>query len=56
LAEQNKNIAQYLHGAVAAQPEPIPLNPPPPPTPTKQAARNPLQHCRASPGHPCVVR
>jgi UPF0755 protein len=57
LAEQNRNIVQYLHGAVAAQPEPIPLNPPPPPpTATKQAARNPLQHCRASPGHPCVVR
>jgi UPF0755 protein len=57
LAEQNKNIAQYLHGAVAAPPEPVPLNPPPPPAPAKQAARtNPLQHCRASPGHPCLVR
>jgi UPF0755 protein len=56
LAEQNRNIAQYLHGAAVAQPEPVPLNPPPPPpAPAKQAARN-VQHCRASPGHPCVVR
>jgi len=55
LAEQSRNIAQYLHGVAAAEPEPVPLNPPPLPVPTKQAARS-QQHCRASPGHPCVVR
>ena len=56
LAEQNKNIALYEHGAVAAPPEPVPLNPPPPAS-AKQAARGlPQQHCRASPGHACVVR
>jgi UPF0755 protein len=56
LAEQNRNITLYLHGAVVAPPEPVPLNPPPPPPPAKQAARASQQHCRASPGHPCVIR
>ena len=57
LAEHNRNVAQYLHGTAAAEPEPIPLHPPlpPVPAPTKQAARA-TQHCRASPGHPCLVR
>lgn len=57
LAEHNRNVAQYLHGTLIAEPEPVPLSPLPPPAPTKQAARsNPQQHCRASPGHPCLVR
>ena len=57
LAEHNKNVAQYLHGAPVADPEPVPLvaPPPPAPAPSKQAARS-QQHCRASPGHPCLVR
>ena len=57
LAEHNKNVAQYLHGTAVAEPEPVPLAPPPPPppAPAKQAARG-QQHCRASPGHPCLVR
>jgi len=58
LIEHNRNVAQYLHGAPAAAAEPVPLNPPPPPPPsppTRQAAGT-QQHCRASPGHPCVVR
>jgi UPF0755 protein len=57
LAEHNKNVAQYLHGAPVAEPEPVPLTPPPrpAPAPAKQAARA-QQHCRASPGHPCPVR
>jgi UPF0755 protein len=59
LAEQNRNVAAYLHGAALIEPEPVPANAPPlvMPTPAKQAARSqPQQHCRASPGHPCVVR
>jgi peptidoglycan lytic transglycosylase G len=57
LAEHNKNVAQYLHGTPVAEPEPVPLAPPAPPAPApaKQAARS-QQHCRASPGHPCLVR
>jgi len=56
LAEHNKNVAQYLHGSPVVEPEPIPAAAPPAPTaPTKQA-RVGQQHCRASPGHPCVVR
>jgi len=57
LAEHNRNVAQYLHGAAVMEPEPVPLAPPPPPAPapSRQAARS-QQHCRASPGHPCVVR
>jgi UPF0755 protein len=56
LVEQNRNVAAYLHGAAPAEPEPVPLNPPPPAVPTKQASGNNQQHCRASPGHPCVLR
>jgi len=57
LVEQNRNVAAYLHGAAAAEAEPAPANPPPPPVaaPTKQAS-GVQQHCRASPGHPCVLR
>jgi UPF0755 protein len=56
LAEHNRNVAAYQHSPAAAA-EPVPLNPPPPPVvpPVTQAARA-QQHCRASPGHPCVVR
>jgi UPF0755 protein len=57
LAEHNRNVAQYLHGASVSEPEPVPAIPPPPSAPPpKQAARAPQQHCRASPGHPCAVR
>jgi UPF0755 protein len=60
LAEQNRNVAAYLAatGATpAAAAEPVPANPPPPPVvaPATQAA-GAQQHCRASPGHPCVLR
>lgn len=56
LTEHNRNVATYLHGATAADAEPIPANPPPLPVmPAKQVSRN-QPHCRASPGHPCVVR
>ncbi|HXC29212.1 MAG TPA: endolytic transglycosylase MltG [Stellaceae bacterium] len=44
LADHNRNVATYLHGATAAEAEPVPANAPP----LKQA-------CRAAPGHPCVV-
>ncbi|HTZ38326.1 MAG TPA: endolytic transglycosylase MltG [Stellaceae bacterium] len=62
LVEQNRNIVTYLH-APPFDIEPVPLNPPPlvvMPTPakpasTKQAAQIPPSHCRASPGHRCVV-
>jgi UPF0755 protein len=59
LAEQNRNVATYLHGTASVEAEPVPANPPPPPVPaapTRQASRAPQQHCRASPGHPCVLR
>jgi UPF0755 protein len=59
LAEHNRNVAQYLHEPPPAAAEPVPLNPPPPPpppAPAKQASRAPRQHCRASPGHPCLAR
>jgi peptidoglycan lytic transglycosylase G len=56
LAEQERNIATYLHVAPSAEAEPVPANPPPPPpAPLKQASRT-QGHCRASPGHPCVLR
>ena len=55
LAEHNRNVATYLHGATPAEAEPVPLNPPPPVVPARQASRT-QQHCRASPGHSCVVR
>jgi UPF0755 protein len=58
LAEHYRNVAAYTHGAAAAEAEPVPANPPPPPVapaPVKQASRA-QNHCRASPGHPCVVR
>jgi peptidoglycan lytic transglycosylase G len=54
LVEHNRNVATYLHGAAAAEAEPVPANPPPP-APARQASRA-QSHCRASPGHPCVVR
>jgi UPF0755 protein len=57
LAEQNRNVATYLHGVTPAEAEPVPASPPPPPVvPAKQASRAPGSHCRASPGHPCVLR
>lgn len=58
LAEHYRNVAAYLHGTAAAEAEPVPVNPPPPPVappPARQASRA-QNHCRASPGHPCVVR
>ena len=60
LLEHNRNVAAYLHGTAAAAAEPVPTNPPPPPavpavTSMRQAS-GPQQHCRASPGHPCVVQ
>jgi UPF0755 protein len=69
LAEHNRNVAAYMHGAAAAEAEPVPTNPPPanpsppnPPNPPSPPAAAPAkqasgvqQHCRASPGHPCVV-
>jgi UPF0755 protein len=56
LAEHNRNVAAYLHGTAAAEAEAPPANPPlSPAIPTRQAS-GPQQHCRASPGHPCVVR
>ncbi|HML10590.1 MAG TPA: endolytic transglycosylase MltG [Stellaceae bacterium] len=48
LADHNHNVVTYLHGATAAEAEPAPANPP-------QTAGN-QQHCRVSPGHPCVLR
>jgi len=56
LAEHNKNVAQYLHGAAPAEAEPVPANPPPPPAPPPRQAARSQQRCRASPGHPCLVR
>jgi peptidoglycan lytic transglycosylase G len=53
LADHNRNVATYLHGPAAAEAEPVPANPPP--APVKQAA-GAQSHCRASPGHPCVLR
>ncbi|HZK91195.1 MAG TPA: endolytic transglycosylase MltG [Stellaceae bacterium] len=57
LVEHNRNVATFLHGAAAAEAEPAPDNPPRPPAagPAKQAAGS-QQHCRASPGHPCILR
>jgi UPF0755 protein len=56
LAAHNRNVVAYLHGPPAAEAEPVPLNPPPLPiVPAKQVSRN-QPHCRASPGHPCVMR
>lgn len=60
LAEHNRNVAQYLKGAVPGEAEPVPLNPPPvvappPPTAVQNTARA-QQHCRATPTHRCVVR
>ncbi len=55
LPEHNRNVATYLHGVTPAEAEPVPANPPPPPAPGKQASRT-QPHCRASPGHPCLLR
>jgi UPF0755 protein len=59
LGEHNRNVATYLHGAATVEAEPVPANPPPSPAPApapvRQAAGT-TTHCRASPGHPCVVR
>jgi UPF0755 protein len=55
LAEQNHNVATYLRGTSAAEVEPVPANPPVPTVPANQASRA-QPHCRASPGHPCVLR
>ena len=59
LAEHNRNVATYLHGETAVNAEPVPANPPPPPVvapPARQASGGAQQHCRASPGHPCLLR
>jgi UPF0755 protein len=53
LADHNRNVATYLHGATAAEAEPAPANPPAAPV-TQTVGAQP--HCRASPGHPCVMR
>ena len=50
LADHNRNVATYLHGAAAAEAEPAPANS----AATLAAQAQP--HCRASPGHPCVTR
>jgi len=55
LAEHNRNVATYLH-APAAEAEPAPAHPPPSPIVPAHQGSGPQQHCRASPGHPCVVR
>jgi UPF0755 protein len=67
LAEHNRNVAAYVNAAAAAATataEPVPANPPvappvgpPAAAPSRQASgAQPQQHCRASPGHPCVLR
>jgi UPF0755 protein len=63
LAEHNRNVATYLRGPATAGAEPAPANPPPPvpapvaaPAPPARQAAGAHQHCRASPGHPCVAR
>jgi UPF0755 protein len=56
LAEHNRNVATYLHGTAAAEAETPPVNPPQPPAAPARQASGPQQHCRASPGHPCVLR
>jgi len=53
LSEHNRNVAAYERGAAVAAPEVAPANPPP--LPVKQASQG-QPHCRASPGHPCVLR
>jgi UPF0755 protein len=57
LAEHNRNVALYLHGEVIVEAEPAPARPPPRPTPPPpQRVSHSQQHCRATPGHPCVAR
>jgi len=68
LAEHNRNVAAYMNAtaaAAAATAEPAPANSPaanlpsapPAAAPARQASgAQPQQHCRASPGHPCVLR
>jgi len=56
LVEHNRNVATYLHGAATVEAEPAPANPPPPPIVPARQASGAQTHCRASPGHPCVVR
>jgi UPF0755 protein len=53
LADHNRNVATYLHGAAAAEAEQTPANPPAAPASTQTSQAQP--HCRASPGHPCVM-
>jgi UPF0755 protein len=53
LADHNRNVATYLHGATAAEAEPAPANSAA--TLATQASQA-QQHCRATPGHPCVLR
>jgi UPF0755 protein len=55
LAEQNRNIATYLHAAPPAETESVQANTPSTASPTAQASRA-QPHCRASPGHSCVLR
>ena len=56
LAEHNRNVAAYMHGAAAAEAEPVPAGSPPRPIAPAAQASSGQQHCRASPGHPCPVR
>lgn len=52
LADHNRNVATYLHGATAAEAEPAPANSAATlATQTSQAQ----PHCRVAPGHPCVM-
>jgi UPF0755 protein len=55
LAEHNRNVALYLHGVVTVEAEPVPAHPPPPPPPPPRQASRSRQHCRATPGHPCLL-
>ena len=50
LAEQNRNVATYLHGAAAAEAEPAPANPPPPPV--RAAGKQASRSAAALPGEP----
>jgi len=56
LAEHNRNVATFLHGAATVAAEPVPANPPPPPVAPARQASGVQTRCRASPGHPCVLR
>lgn len=55
LAEQNRNVAAYLHGVPSAEAETPAAGPPSPAAPATEAARA-QSHCRVIPGHPCAPR